>query len=230
MDFGLSTFIDENEYLFKRCGTPGFVAPEIINADKNNKYLRFSAKSDIFSAGIIFYFMLTGTIPYDGDSFNEVLQNNKKAVIDFSSKALDRVTPQALNLLVHMLDLDVNKRYSASECLAHEYFSDDAEFFNQRRNSVDHRANLDLLKSKYERGKNTKLNDSIKFNLNPDINGRTDTLNAIESPGNTAQTNKIQSFGSRAGIMKGDHPGNKDSIYRRALIGGAGKMSSEESS
>ncbi len=30
IDFGLSTFIDAEEYLYKRCGTPGFVAPEVI--------------------------------------------------------------------------------------------------------------------------------------------------------------------------------------------------------
>jgi calcium-dependent protein kinase len=30
-DFGLATHADENKYLFVRCGTPGFVAPEIIN-------------------------------------------------------------------------------------------------------------------------------------------------------------------------------------------------------
>ena len=30
-DFGLATYADEEKYLFVRCGTPGFVAPEIIN-------------------------------------------------------------------------------------------------------------------------------------------------------------------------------------------------------
>lgn len=30
-DFGLATYADELKYLFVRCGTPGFVAPEIIN-------------------------------------------------------------------------------------------------------------------------------------------------------------------------------------------------------
>lgn len=182
VDFGLSTFIDEEEYLFKRCGTPGFVAPEIINADKNNQNLRFSTKSDVFSAGIIFYFMLTGTIPYDGDSFNEVLQNNKKATIDFSSPNLERVPPQAMDLLIHMLDLNVERRYSASQCLAHVYFMEDTDAAFQRRDSIDHRANIESLRTKFDKAKNTKLNDSIKFNLNPDINGKTDTFDAIDSP------------------------------------------------
>ncbi len=35
VDFGLSTVHDIPEYLFKRCGTPGFVAPEVINAKSN---------------------------------------------------------------------------------------------------------------------------------------------------------------------------------------------------
>jgi len=34
IDFGLSTFMDEEEYLFPRCGTSGFVAPEIISLKK----------------------------------------------------------------------------------------------------------------------------------------------------------------------------------------------------
>lgn len=35
VDFGLATKINIDEYLFKRCGTPGYVAPEIINAPSN---------------------------------------------------------------------------------------------------------------------------------------------------------------------------------------------------
>ena len=60
VDFGLGTFQDVEEYLFKRCGTPGFVAPEVINANNDDPFLRFTPKSDVFSVGIIFFFMLTG--------------------------------------------------------------------------------------------------------------------------------------------------------------------------
>ena len=54
IDFGLSSFVDVDEYLYKRCGTPGFVAPEVINVQGNQQY---DEKCDIFSAGIIFYLL-----------------------------------------------------------------------------------------------------------------------------------------------------------------------------
>lgn len=56
VDFGLATKVDAKEYIFKRCGTPGFVAPEIINASSEEN-IKFSTKVDVFSAGIMFYLM-----------------------------------------------------------------------------------------------------------------------------------------------------------------------------
>ena len=53
-DFGLSSFVDVNEYLFRRCGTPGYVAPEIISNKQGSFY---DTKCDIFSAGVIFYIL-----------------------------------------------------------------------------------------------------------------------------------------------------------------------------
>ncbi len=52
VDFGLAQRIDAEKYLFKRCGTPGYIAPEVINLGSATKY---SEKCDIFSAGVIFY-------------------------------------------------------------------------------------------------------------------------------------------------------------------------------
>lgn len=59
-DFGLATRFDLKEYLYKRCGTPGYVAPEIVNADSNDPNFRVNTKSDVFSVGIIMY-LLTST-------------------------------------------------------------------------------------------------------------------------------------------------------------------------
>lgn len=52
-DFGLSTKADASKYLYLKCGTPGFVAPEIVNLVEGQTH--YSTKCDIFSAGAIFY-------------------------------------------------------------------------------------------------------------------------------------------------------------------------------
>jgi serine/threonine protein kinase len=54
IDFGLASLTTVKEYLYRRCGTPGFVAPEIITNKKGELY---NCKCDIFSAGIIFYIL-----------------------------------------------------------------------------------------------------------------------------------------------------------------------------
>ena len=54
-DFGLATPLDVNSYIFYRCGTAGFAAPEIIeNTDPMKKY---EAVCDVFSAGAVFHYL-----------------------------------------------------------------------------------------------------------------------------------------------------------------------------
>ena len=81
IDFGLATFVDVDEFLYKRCGTPGFVAPEVIILGAKEKY---SEKCDIFSAGVIFYILLTGESPFPSSDYQKVLKMNKACQIDFS--------------------------------------------------------------------------------------------------------------------------------------------------
>lgn len=56
-DFGLATKLTKNKekILFKRCGTPGYVAPEILRWRDNDPFYNF--KCDVFSVGCIFYLL-----------------------------------------------------------------------------------------------------------------------------------------------------------------------------
>ena len=54
-DMGLATKSDIDEYLFARCGTPGFVAPEVVNI-KNLKD-KYDPVCDIYSVGIMFHIL-----------------------------------------------------------------------------------------------------------------------------------------------------------------------------
>ena len=81
-DFGLSTFQHKYPYIFSKCGTPGFVAPEIANLE--NKTIPYSSKCDVFSAGVIFHLLLTGDTLFKGNKFEVVLKNNKECDLDFN--------------------------------------------------------------------------------------------------------------------------------------------------
>jgi serine/threonine protein kinase len=54
-DLGLASRTDIAEYLFVRCGTPGFVAPEVVNIKNLNT--TYDAVCDLFSLGIIFHYL-----------------------------------------------------------------------------------------------------------------------------------------------------------------------------
>jgi len=53
VDFGLATSTELKEYRFSKCGTPGYVAPEIANL-KDSK-VKYDRVCDLFSIGCVFY-------------------------------------------------------------------------------------------------------------------------------------------------------------------------------
>jgi serine/threonine protein kinase len=88
-DFGLSTWADEPEYLFVRCGTPGYVAPEIVHL-KDLK-AKCDPICDIFSLGVIFHVLLMGKSPFPGKTYNEVLAQNRACNINFDSEECQKL-------------------------------------------------------------------------------------------------------------------------------------------
>ena len=77
VDLGFATFEKDFRKLFVRCGTPGYVAPEILN-DKD-----YDCKVDVYSCGIIFYIILTGKIPFNGKSYKQIVYKNMKGLINY---------------------------------------------------------------------------------------------------------------------------------------------------
>lgn len=59
-DFGISRLIpDPSEAVFEQCGTPAYIAPEILCEDGYKGF-----KSDIWGLGVLLYTMVTGTVPF----------------------------------------------------------------------------------------------------------------------------------------------------------------------
>lgn len=108
-DFGVAGFIDNEETMSQRCGSPGYVAPEILGSEA------YGTKADIFSAGVVMYFMLAKVLPFRGDDVSQVLRRNLRCHINLNSSArFGRMSANGRNLLLALLKRDPNERPSAS--------------------------------------------------------------------------------------------------------------------
>lgn len=73
VDFGLATHCDLEDYLHYRCGTPGYISPEIVSL---STFKHVEPVCDIFSVGVIFYILLVRRPLFPGNNAREVYANN----------------------------------------------------------------------------------------------------------------------------------------------------------
>mmetsp|Transcript_30813 Transcript_30813/g.45567 ORF Transcript_30813/g.45567 Transcript_30813/m.45567 type:complete len:797 (+) Transcript_30813:267-2657(+) len=117
-DFGMSTFVGVDGLLRGRCGTPGYVAPEIFSAGIRGGY---GNKVDVFSAGVTLYVMLCGYEPFYGETDAELVDANKNGVLEYPEEDWSTVSQEARELVQAMLEVDSKKRVSASDALKHPW-------------------------------------------------------------------------------------------------------------
>ena len=140
-DFGLAQLIQPSEMMHATCGTPSYVAPEVLSKDSKKGY---GKEVDMWSIGVILYILLCGFPPfYDED--NSVLFNAiRKGEYDFPSPYWDDVTNQAKDLVTKLLVVDPTMRLTAQQTLNHPWlkstcdsvlphFASNMKSFNARR-------------------------------------------------------------------------------------------------
>ncbi|XP_051032922.1 serine/threonine-protein kinase DCLK1 isoform X1 [Phodopus roborovskii] len=129
-DFGLATIVDGP--LYTVCGTPTYVAPEII-AETG-----YGLKVDIWAAGVITYILLCGFPPFRGSGddqevlFDQILMGQ----VDFPPPYWDNVSDSAKELINMMLLVNVDQRFSALQVLEHPWVNDDGLPENEHQLSV----------------------------------------------------------------------------------------------
>lgn len=122
-DFGLAKIIGEESFTTTLCGTPSYVAPEILEPGNRRRYTR---AVDVWSLGVVLYICLCGFPPFSDelntpDNPYSLSQQIKMGRFDYPSPYWDSVGDPALDLIDRMLTVDVEKRITIEGCLEHPW-------------------------------------------------------------------------------------------------------------
>lgn len=124
IDFGLSKRYYTKTNLKIRMnsfvGTPLYIAPEVLKGS-------YSEKCDMWGLGIILSLMLTGTLPFEGSSKNDVYRNLLQSELDTNTYLYKHLSHNAIDILHKLLEKIPERRISAKEALAHPWIKSNNE-------------------------------------------------------------------------------------------------------
>lgn len=112
IDFGFSTCWLPSKKLSIYCGTPSYMAPQIVQKREYH-----GPPTDIWACGVLLFTMLCGKFPFRGSSDRELYRKIMKGLYNIP----DHVSYEVRLLLTKILEVDPNKRLTADELLAEDW-------------------------------------------------------------------------------------------------------------
>ena len=119
-DFGLSRVVGEGRFMRTMCGTPLYVAPEVLRSLGTGGY---TDAVDLWSLGVILYLMLSGAVPFPCATDTALFAAIKAGAYAFPSPQWDGISPAAIDLVRRMMTVDPARRITAVDALSHEWFT-----------------------------------------------------------------------------------------------------------
>ena len=153
-DFGVSKKISNNDKMFEQCGTPAYIAPEIL---KNKGYEGFSV--DIWSCGVVLYAMLSGTVPFKGNNLNEL----HDLIMKGKFNNINDISNDAKHLIKCLLEVDPKKRISILNILNHPWLINVDVNNNKNYNLFTNAERILLAKSNVDYRDINNKNDMIEY-------------------------------------------------------------------
>jgi len=109
---------DSGEKLETSCGTPDYVAPEVITAEGS-----YDKSVDMWSCGVITYVLLCGFSPFLSSTQTGLFEKIIKVEYDFPDPEWTNISEAAKDFIRHLLVKDPQERYTAEQCLAHPWLN-----------------------------------------------------------------------------------------------------------
>jgi calcium-dependent protein kinase len=119
-DFGLASRLAPGQQLSERCGTLAYVSPEVVSQ-------RYGFATDLWSAGVMAYQLLSGRLPFGGGEGNgpgaskEAFRSILFDPLDLHSPPWDAVSAAAKDFVTRLLERDPERRISCHDALEHAW-------------------------------------------------------------------------------------------------------------
>lgn len=143
-DFGLSKMADHG-VMSTACGTPGYVAPEVLCQKPYSKAV------DCWSIGVITYILLSGYPPFYEENETRLFSKIKKAEYAFHSPYWDEISESAKDFIRHMMEKNPIKRFTTEQALSHPWIIGDTAHNDNIIQSVCEQMQKNFARSKWKR-------------------------------------------------------------------------------
>lgn len=141
-DFGLSK-MEDGGIMATACGTPGYVAPEVLAQKPYGKAI------DVWSIGVISYILLCGYPPFYDENDVNLFAQILKGEFEFDSPYWDEISDSAKDFIMNLICVNVEKRYSCKQALAHPWISGNEASSKNIHGTVSEQLKKNFAKSKW---------------------------------------------------------------------------------
>ncbi|XP_069556215.1 calcium/calmodulin-dependent protein kinase type 1D isoform X1 [Brachyistius frenatus] len=191
-DFGLSKMEGSGDVMSTACGTPGYVAPEVL-AQKP-----YSKAVDCWSIGVIAYILLCGYPPFYDENDSKLFEQILKADYEFDAPYWDDISDSAKDFISSLMEKDPAKRFTCDQALRHPWIAGDTALCKNIHESVSRQIRKNFAKSKWRQAFNATavVRHMRRLQLGSSMGS---SMDASNSPNRPSQTQKPAQSKSQAG-------------------------------